>query len=112
VAREAHGIATAIRPPFAGPGSGAEAACVAADVSVGPPVARALRGRTLPIPNPDLSLRLAARAEAPATLVGLARLERLQRGLALTHIEVRAEGELVAIGVSTTILLGATGRSL
>jgi hypothetical protein len=106
VARDARAIATAIRLPWDEPGTCAEAACVAADVSVGPPVARALRGRPLAIPNPDLSLRLAAAADPPATLVSLCRLERLERGLALTRLEVRAGEELVAVGISTTTALG------
>jgi hypothetical protein len=86
-------------------GTCAEAACIDAVISVGPPVGSATGGRPIPIPNPDLSLRFNARGDVPPTLVSAARLERIQAGLALTRIEVRAGAALVAAGVSCTTLL-------
>jgi len=83
----------------------AEAICIAADLSVGPPVARALRGKPLAMPNPDLSLRFCREVELPTYLVASCRLDSLQRGLATTRIEVRAQDQLVASGVSTTTCL-------
>lgn len=106
VADDPAGIATAVKVLWEEPGTCAEASCIAADISVGPPVGRALRGRTIPIPNPDLSLRFAAEGKVPQWLVAQTRLERIQGGIALTRIEVRREAELVATGISTTTLLG------
>lgn len=105
VGRDERGIATSTRVLWQEPGTCAEAACIAADISVGPPVGSATGGRPIPIPNPDLSLRFNARGELPRTLVAAARLERIQAGLALTRIEVRAGDALVAAGVSCTTLL-------
>lgn len=105
VGQDAHGVATEIRVLWDEPGTCAEAACIAADISVGPPVGLALRGRQIPIPNPDLSLRFCAEPALPSTIIGAARLERIARGIASTRIEVWAAGELVAVGVSTTTLL-------
>ncbi|MEN8182326.1 MAG: acyl-CoA thioesterase domain-containing protein [Myxococcota bacterium] len=110
VGRDERGIATALALPCEVAGRGAEAACIAADVSVGPPVARALRGRSVPIPNPDLSLRFACQAGISAELVGVARVDRIEGGLALTRIEVHAGGSLVATGVSSTTLLAISGH--
>ncbi len=108
VGRDERGIATSTRVLWDEPGTCAEAACIAADISVGPPVGGATSGRAIPIPNPDLSLRFNARAELPRTLVSAARLERIQSGLALTRIEVRAGDALVATGVSCTTLLAGS----
>ncbi len=108
VGRDERGIATSTRVLWSEPGTCAEAACIAADISVGPPVAAATGGRPIPIPNPDLSLRFNARSELPRTIVATARLESLQAGLALTRIGVYAGRALVASGVScTTLLAGA-----
>jgi acyl-coenzyme A thioesterase PaaI-like protein len=83
----------------------AEAICIAADLSVGPPVARALQGKTLAMPNPDISLRFCCETELPSCLVASCRLDCMQAGLATTRIEVRAGDQLVANGVSTTTCL-------
>jgi acyl-coenzyme A thioesterase PaaI-like protein len=83
----------------------AEAICIAADLSVGPPVARALQGKPLAMPNPDISLRFCRDAELPVHLVASCRLDCMENGLATTRIEVRAGEKLVANGVSTTICL-------
>jgi acyl-coenzyme A thioesterase PaaI-like protein len=83
----------------------AEAICIAADLSVGPPVARALKGKPLAMPNPDISLRFCAPAPLPSQLIASCRLDCLEGGLATTRIEVRAQDKLVANGVSTTTCL-------
>jgi len=108
VGQDERGIATSVRVLWDEPGTCAEAACIAADISVGPPVGAATRGKPIPIPNPDLSLRFNADVELPENLVAAARLESIQRGVALTRIEVHANGALVATGIScTTMLAGA-----
>ena len=108
VGRDDRGIATSVRVLWDDPGTCAEAACIAADISVGPPVSAAMQDKTVPIPNPDLSLRFNSEADLPETLVAAARLEGIQGGLALTRIEVRAGTRLVATGIScTTLLAGA-----
>jgi acyl-coenzyme A thioesterase PaaI-like protein len=83
----------------------AEAICIAADLSVGPPVARALQGKPLAMPNPDISLRFCRDAELPRYLVASCRLDSMESGLATTRIEVRAQDKLVANGISTTTCL-------
>jgi len=85
----------------------AEAICIAADLSVGPPVARALQGQPLAMPNPDISLRFCRDVDLPPYLVASCRLDSLESGLATTRIEVRAQDQLVANGVSTTTCLRA-----
>ena len=99
----AAGIATALEVPWDEAGGAAEAACLAADVCVGPPVAGAFE-RWVPHPNPDLSLRFAS-ASVGDEVVGWGRLERVEAGLATVRVEVRAGGALVAAGVSMSLLL-------
>ncbi len=111
IGSDERGIATAVRVRWDEPGTCAEAACIAADISVGPPVGDALRalGRRIPLPNPDLSLRFCAEPPLPRIMVSAARLERIAAGLATTRIEVRTEArELVAVGVSTTTALAGS----
>jgi len=94
------GMASIIRLPW----RSAEAACMAADLCVGPPVAAAVRGQPVSHPNPDLSLRFAG----PVTgeeLVGVGRVDRVAGGVAAVSIEVWSDADLVAIGVSTSLLL-------
>jgi len=100
---DATGIATALRVPWDDPDAAAEAACLAADVCVGPPVAGALDNRWIPHPNPDLSLRFTS-TKVGAEVVGWGRLERIDAGLATVRVEVRSDGNLVAAGVSTSVL--------
>jgi len=106
IGRDERGVATAIRIPWDEGQSSAEAACIAADISVGPPVAHATRGKPIPTPNPDLSLRFCAEVTLPGHLTGAARLDRVANGVATTRIEVRSALELVATGISTTTMLG------
>ena len=105
VGNDSLGYATEVKVHWDEPGTCAEAACIAADISVGPPVGGALGGKQIPIPNPDLTLRFCAEPPLPKTMVSACRLEHISRGLASTRIEVRAGAQLVAIGVSTTTLL-------
>jgi acyl-coenzyme A thioesterase PaaI-like protein len=106
--RDGRGVAIALRVPWAGQAS-AEAVCLAADLCVGPPVAGAVSGHRVPHPNPDLSLRLAAELTTDE-LVAIGLLERVHAGLAIVRIEVRAGVDLVAIGVSSSMLLGTGQR--
>lgn len=105
VGRDEGGIVTSVKVLWDEPGTCAEAACVAADISVGPPVGGATGGKLIPIPNPDLSLRFNAEQALPKHLVASTRLGRIQHGLALTQIEVWTEEALVAVGVSSTTML-------
>ncbi len=106
VGHDEHGIATAVRIPFDEPGCAAEAACIAADISVGPPGGRAVAGRPpIPHPNPDLSLRFGGQGAPTPIMVGAARLEGIAAGLAQTRIEVWADGRLAATGISSSTLL-------
>lgn len=109
VGRDAgRGIATAVRVHFDEAEALAEAACIAADISVGPPVGSVVGGRGIPIPNPDLSLRFCGTAPLGPVIVAAARLERIGAGLASTRIEVWSGGSLAAVGVScSTLLAGA-----
>ena len=99
------GIAVAVLIPWRTGGS-PEAACLAADASVGPPVAAAMRGERVATPNPDLSLRFCGEIGA-GRLVGLARAERAEGGVAAVRLAVWSDEQLVAIGVSSSLLLGA-----
>lgn len=106
VGRDERGSATSVRIPFDEPGRLAEAACIAADIAVGPPVGRAVAGRApVPHPNPDLSLRFSGDGDPLPELVGCGRLEQIRGGLAQTRIEVWCGERLCAIGVSSSTLL-------
>jgi acyl-coenzyme A thioesterase PaaI-like protein len=104
VGRGERGIATALRVPWDDRGAAAEAACLAADICVGPPVAGAFPDRPTPAPNPDLSLRFAGDVAGPE-VVGWGRLERIHHGLALVRVEVRSGDVLLAVGVSCSLVL-------
>ena len=101
------GVATAMRVPWDDGDSdtSAEAACLPADLCVGPPVAFGLSGEGVAHPNPDLSLRFAGPVPG-REVIGVGRLERVHAGLATVAIDVWAAGALVAVGVSTSTLLG------
>lgn len=106
VGRPAGGYAHAVRVPWrTEAATAAESACMAADFCVGIPVGAAL-DRFVPIPNPDLSLRFLG-DDVTAVLVGVGRLGRIDGGVAGTQVEVWSEGgSLLAIGLSSTVLLG------
>lgn len=97
-------VATVLEVPWDEPGTAAEAACLAADMAVGPAVTRDLEGTDTPHPNPDLSLRFAG-LDAGSEVAGVARLERIAGGVALVRIEVFSGIELLAVGCSTAVLL-------
>jgi acyl-coenzyme A thioesterase PaaI-like protein len=104
---EAGLIASVLRVPWDDlDGTGPEAACLAADLSVGPPVAAELGDEWVPHPNPDLSLRFASE-DTDEEVAGVTRLERVGRGVAAVRIEVFSGIELVAVGCSTSLLLGS-----
>jgi acyl-coenzyme A thioesterase PaaI-like protein len=103
--KNSRGTATATDIIWDESGTIEEASCIAADISVGPPVAAALGGQPLAIPNPDLSLRFTGATGNPPWLVSTCRLESLNAGLATTRLEVRDGVKLVAVGIGTTTCL-------
>jgi acyl-coenzyme A thioesterase PaaI-like protein len=103
VGRSGADIATAIRVPWDDAGHSAEAACMAGDMAVGAPL-----GGTAPrgvgTPNPDISLRFCGEVATPV-VTGIGRWERSANGVAMVSVEVWSDDALVAIGVSTALLL-------
>jgi acyl-coenzyme A thioesterase PaaI-like protein len=103
VGRAEANIATAIRIPWDDPGHTAEVCCVAGDMAVGAPL-----GGTAPrgvgTPNPDISLRFCGEVTSPI-VVGVGRWERSANGVAMVSVEVWSGNALVAVGVSTALLL-------
>ncbi|MEC7827214.1 MAG: acyl-CoA thioesterase domain-containing protein [Actinomycetota bacterium] len=104
-ARVGGSIATLITIPWDATDDGSEGSCLAADLSVGPPVDAAIpKGTWVPHPNPDLSLRFSG----PVThedLVAVAVCREISGGLATVETEVWQEQSLVAKGISTSLLL-------
>lgn len=96
------GLACAVKTIWDKSENCAEAICIAADLSVGPPVMGALKGQCLATPNPDISLRFCRDIELPDFLIACCRLESLAGGLAITRIEARTADTLLAAGVATT----------
>ena len=111
VGQPSGGYAHAVRIPWdADPATSAEAACMAADFCVGIPVGSAL-SEFVPMPNPDLSLRFLGE-ESDDVMIGVGRLARLDAGVAGTQVEVwTGSGTIVAIGLSSTVLLGGASRA-
>ena len=97
-------VACVITLPWDDPGAGAEAACFAGDLCVGPPVARAMGDRYVAHPNPDVSLRFLA-TDTGRQVTGMARNEAMAGGLALQLIRVYASDALIATGTSLSLLL-------
>jgi acyl-coenzyme A thioesterase PaaI-like protein len=98
-------VATALLVPWEQEHTGPEAACLAADLSVGPSVERELEGEWVPHPNPDLSLRFCGEDAGPE-VAGVTRLERVSSGVAAVRIEVFSGIDLIAVGCSSSLLLG------
>lgn len=98
-------VATVFRVPFDPVGAGGEAACLVADMAVGPPVSADLGDSWVPHPNADLSLRFAGRESGPE-MAGVARLERIAAGVATVRVEVFSGIDLIAVGISSSLLLG------
>jgi acyl-coenzyme A thioesterase PaaI-like protein len=98
-------VATSCRIPWDDPGHSAEACCMAGDMAVGAPL-----GGTAPrgvgTPNPDISLRFCGEVTSPV-IVGVGRWERSANGVAMVSVEVWSDDALVAVGVSTALLLPA-----
>jgi len=103
--RNEAGIATGTRLIWDDPNATAEAACIAADISVGPPVAAALKGKPLAMPNPDISLRFTGADCGGDHLVSVCGLEGVIGGLATTSLSVWSADRLIAVGVSSTTCL-------
>lgn len=99
------GIATGCKVIWDDHSATAEAACIAADISVGPPVAGALKGMPLAMPNPDISLRFTGAVARGDHLISCCRLEGVNAGLATTSLAVWSDEALVAVGISTTTCL-------
>jgi len=99
------GIATGTRTIWDEPSATAEAACITADISVGPPVAAALKGLPLAMPNPDITLRFTGARSESDHLVSVCRLEGVHNGLATTSLNVWSGSTLIAVGVSSTTCL-------
>ena len=106
MARGENSATTGTRIIWDDPLASAEAVCVAADISTGPPVAMAVRGKPLATPNPDLSLRFSGRAVTTNYLAAHCELASLVNGQAMTSLEVRSAGDLLAVGISTTTCFG------
>lgn len=105
-------VATEVRVPWEDPASEhtAEAACVAADMCVGPPVAAACEGSWSPHPNPDVSLRFTPTTFTAPTVTGVARLSSMTAGLAAVGIEVHHGGASFAVGAASSVVLGREQR--
>jgi len=101
-------IATLVRMPWddADGTWSAEAACVAGDFCVGPPVGLACEGTWLPHPNPDVAVRFAPHPGVGRDVVGVGRVTRMARGLAVVDVEVSSGGVAFAAGVCTSMVLG------
>lgn len=96
--------ATAVRVPWDGDGHSPEAACLAADMSMGPSVAEGVAGESISHPNPDLSLRFCGEVTTDH-VVGHGRLRRAHGGVAAVAIEVWSGPSLAAVGAATSLLL-------
>ncbi|MBV1907451.1 MAG: thioesterase family protein [Pseudomonadales bacterium] len=92
---------TQITIPWQESNTAAEAACVVSDISVGPPVGRAVKGRAS-IPNPDLTLRFSSALDAGELVQARCELVDLNLGQATTRIDTWSANILLAVGVSTT----------
>ncbi|MEX0874544.1 MAG: acyl-CoA thioesterase domain-containing protein [Actinomycetota bacterium] len=99
-----HGVATAVHIPWDGSDTPAEAACIPADMAVGPPVGGVTAGEKILSPNPDLSMRFCGEVTTP-TVIGTGRLERASGGVAAVRVGVWSAGRLVALGMTTHLLL-------
>jgi acyl-coenzyme A thioesterase PaaI-like protein len=104
-ARMDNAIATVVAIPWQPDADGAEGACLAADLSVGPPVDAVLpKGTWVPHPNPDVSLRFAGPVTS-SDLVAVATCRRVARGVATVESEVWDADELVATAISTSLFM-------
>ncbi len=104
-ARVGNGIATLMTIPWDPAGDGAEGACLAAVLSVGPPVDAVLaKGTWIPHPNPDISIRFAGPVTS-SDLVAVAACRRVSCGVATVESEVWDGEALVASAISTSLFI-------
>jgi acyl-coenzyme A thioesterase PaaI-like protein len=96
-----YGTATAIQVIWQEQRTAAEAVCIAADISVGPPVARLVKGKA-GIPNPDISLRFCGDSDVGENLLAFCKTENIVQGIATNVIKVFSGESLIALGSSTT----------
>jgi acyl-coenzyme A thioesterase PaaI-like protein len=105
VGHDESAYATSVRIPWDDAGHDAEAACMAGDMAVGAPLgAGAPRG--VGTPNPDISLRFCG-STTTSEVVGVSRWESSASGVAAVSIEAWSGTSLIAIGISTALLLPA-----
>jgi acyl-coenzyme A thioesterase PaaI-like protein len=104
VGEEGRTYAIAVLVPWDEEGHSAEAACVAADMAVGAPASSAVGHEKASSPNPDLSLRFFGDVTTK-DVIGVGRLERAVNGVAAIGLEAWSDGQLVATGISTALLL-------
>ena len=101
------GIATGVHIPWdMSPETSAEAAAVAADMAVGPPLGAAMSAAKVSTPNPDISMRFCGEVSTPI-VVGVGRLDRAYGGVAAVDLEVWSDDRIVALGISTALMLPA-----
>jgi acyl-coenzyme A thioesterase PaaI-like protein len=98
------GVGFAIRVPWDSVGGDAEAACFAADGSVGAPLAIGAAGR-FAHPNPDIAMRFMPGASAGPEIVGFGRVERGGGGTVLVSVEVWSGTQQLAAAVSCALQL-------
>ena len=104
-ARIGDAVATIVTVPWEADGDGAEGTCLAADLSVGPPVDAILpKGTWIPHPNPDVSIRFAAPVTSP-DLVAVASCRRVTQGVATVASEIWDGEQLVANAISTSLFM-------
>jgi hypothetical protein len=98
------GVGFALQVPWDSPGADAEAACFAADGSVGAPLAIAAAGR-FTHPNPDIAMRFMPGASAGREVVGFGCVERGGGGAVLVRVEVWSGYQQLAAAVSCALQL-------
>lgn len=111
------GFAHAVRVPWPEALDVEEAAAMMGDYCGGLAVGAALgpEGTSIPVPNPDLSLRFVGNAWGEL-IVGVGRLAKIDGGVAATHVEVWTGPDdhwspgddrvtLLAVGLSSAVLL-------
>lgn len=101
IGNDIDGTATATKVIWQEENTTAEAVCIAADISVGPPVARLVKGKAS-IPNPDISLRFSGELDEQSHLLAFCKTTNITQGMASNQIKVWSGEQLAAIGISTT----------
>lgn len=105
VGEDERGTGTAVVVPWMPlDGRSAEAACVATDMAVGPPLGTIAAGERISTPNPDLAVRFCGEITSPV-IVGVGRVERASGGVAVLSVEAWSDGRIVATGISSALLV-------